>query len=55
MMAEACLGRALDKSERLSAWADRPLDPDQLTYAGESWLLSCSSCRTRSLYQYALL
>ena len=35
LMAEACLGRPLDKSMQLSSWAARPLSPRQLTYAGQ--------------------
>lgn len=34
LMTEACLGKPLDKSMQLSAWAARPLTERQLTYAG---------------------
>ena len=34
LMAEACLGKPLDKSMQLSRWATRPLTQRQLTYAG---------------------
>ena len=45
-MAEACLGKPLDKSMQLSSWAARPLSQRQLTYAGAGAAPYRTSCLT---------